>query len=247
VPGISAAPACDLDAVLAKAGERAEALIDNLQNFDAHERVRYENIDNHMNSNIYLTRKFDYQVDFGEPPVLFHLVETRAPLEQGDGGIAAVMDQGLVALALVFHPVLQGDYEMKCDGYVKRHGRGTWVVSFAQLDGKRPRAISLVTPSGRQSIAIRGRAWIAANSGEVIHMETYLMAPVLELGLRTNATSIDYAPVKFQTKNVQLWLPQSAVVYANYGKYRTIIEHTFSHFQLFSVETRQVVETPRKP
>lgn len=245
VPGISAIPACDLDAVLAKAGKGAEILIDNLQNFDAHERVRFESIDNHMVSTLYLRRKYDYQVNFGEQIAPFHVIETRTPLEQGDSGIDTLIDRGLVALALVFHPTLQSDYEMKCDGFARRHGRGAWVVSFVQIEGKVPRAISLLTSEGPHPIAIRGRAWIAESSGQVIHLETYLMAPVPELGLRTNATSLDYAPVKFQTRNLELWLPQSALVYANYGKHRTIIEHTFSNFQLFSVETRQVVEAPR--
>jgi len=45
VPGISATPPCDLDAVLESAGHRAQVLLDNLQNFDAHERVRFEDTD----------------------------------------------------------------------------------------------------------------------------------------------------------------------------------------------------------
>jgi hypothetical protein len=245
VPGISAKPACNLDSVLEKAGQRAEVLIDHLQSFDARERVRYENTDSHMTSKLFLTRKYDYQVDFGEPPAPLQLHETRTPLEQGDSGIDSYMDRGLAGIALVFHPTMQSDYEMKCEGYVERRGHGAWVVSFTQIEGRPSRAVALVTQNERFPVSIRGRAWIEARTGEVIHMETFLVSPKMELNLRSNATSVDYAPVKFKTKDVTLWLPQTAVVYANYGKTRTIIEHTFSNFQLFSVATRELVETPK--
>jgi hypothetical protein len=186
-------------------------------------------------------------VDFGEPTSVFQVHETREPIGRAnDALLDGEIDRGLAALVLVFHPTLQADFEMRCDGFVRRRGRGAFVVSFAQLDGKQPRAITLIAGSQRFPIRVRGRAWITADSGEVIHLETYLMEPVPELGLRSNATSIDYAPVKFQSRPVELWLPQSATVWANYGKRRTIIEHTFSNFQLFWVDTRQVVATPKE-
>jgi hypothetical protein len=247
VPGISAAPKCDLGAVLAKAGERSTELLDRLQNFDAHERVQFERTDAHGNSLLYLRGRFDYQVDFGEPTSVFQVHETREPIGRGnDSGLAGEIDRGLAALVLVFHPTLQPDFEMHCDGFVRRRGRGAFVVSFAQIAGKPPRAITLIAGAQRYPIRVRGRAWIAADTGDVIHLETYLMEPVPELGLRSDATSIEYAPVKFQTKAVELWLPQSATVWANYGKRRTIIEHTFSNFQLFWVDTRQVVAEPHE-
>jgi hypothetical protein len=65
--------------------------------------------------------------------------------------------------------------------------------------------------------------------------------------LRADAVSIDYAPVAFSSRNLELWLPKSAVAYADYGKRRTIIEHTFSDFQLFSVDTQQVIGKPKEP
>jgi hypothetical protein len=246
VPGISATPACDLDAVLESAGHRAQDLLDHLQNFDAHERVRFESTDARGNSLLYLRGRFDYQVDFGDEMSPLQVHETREPIGHGnDSTLDGAIDRGLAAMALIFLPTLQQDFDMHCDGYVRRRGRGAFVVSFAQMDGKPPHAITIMAGSRKFPIRVRGRAWIAANSGEVIHLETYLMEAVPELGLRSNATSIDYAPVKFQTKPVELWLPQTATVYANYGKHRTIIEHTFSNFQLFSVDTRQVVETPK--
>ena len=77
--------------------------------------------------------------------------------------------------------------------------------------------------------------------------ETNLAKAVPLIELRANAVSIDYAPVDFPSRHIQLWLPKSAVAYTDYGKRRTIIEHTFSDFQLFSVQTQQVIEQPKEP
>jgi hypothetical protein len=62
----------------------------------------------------------------------------------------------------------------------------------------------------------------------------------------SNAVSIDYAPVAFLSRNIELWLPKSAVAYTDHGKRRTIIEHTFTDFQLFSVQTQQVIGKPKE-
>ena len=53
--------------------------------------------------------------------------------------------------------------------------------------------------------------------------------------------------MKFQSREVVIWLPQSATAYSDYGKRRMIIGHTFSDFQLFSVQTQQVIEKPKTP
>jgi hypothetical protein len=71
--------------------------------------------------------------------------------------------------------------------------------------------------------------------------------PRKRIELRANAASTDYAPVASTSRNLNLWLPKSAVAYTHYDKRRTIIEHTFSAFQLFSVDTQQVIGKPKQP
>ncbi|HUE41914.1 MAG TPA: hypothetical protein VMP12_00045 [Candidatus Sulfotelmatobacter sp.] len=49
---------------------------------------------------------------------------------------------------------------------------------------------------------LKGRAWIAQDSGEAIHLEIGLMHSVLPVGVMGWFLSIDYAPVKFRKRNV---------------------------------------------
>jgi hypothetical protein len=247
VPSLSATPPCSLHDVLQQAGRRAVELVDLLQNFNAHEHLRFEQTDRLGMSEMFITENFDYLVDFGEQSGPLKVQETRTPLAGSDNAhLSAIVDKGLPVLALIFYPELQRDYEMRCEGLTQWNSQPAWVVYFRQVDGMRPRTLSMGTAENVFPVSLKGRAWIAADSGEIMHLETNLVKGIPIIELRANAVSIDYAPVAFPSRNLNLWLPKSAVAYTDYGKRRTIIGHTFSDFQLFSVQTQQVIGKPKE-
>jgi hypothetical protein len=248
IPALSATPPCPLSDVLKLAAQRTAELIDHLQNFDAHEQVRYEETDDLGIPQMSISEKFDYLVDFGAQSGPLNVHETRTPLAGSDDAhLSAIVDKGLPVLALIFYPELQRDYEMRCEGSTQWNGQPAWLVYFRQVNGMRPRTLSMTSATSSFPVSLKGRAWIGADSGEVMHLETNLVKGIPIIELRANAVSIDYAPVAFPSRNLELWLPKSAVAYTDYGKRRTIIEHTFSDFQLFSVQTQQVIEKPKDP
>jgi hypothetical protein len=141
----------------------------------------------------------------------------------------------------------------RCAARVPRNGIVSppgWFI-FVRRGGKRPRTVTMETPvevyrarsAPLNSLSIKGRAWIAADSGQVIHLETNLVGPILSIDLSEIAISVDYAPVRSHSLNVEIWLPQFAVAFTDYAQRRMITEHTFSDFELFSVETRENRET----
>ena len=248
VSSISASPACSLPDVLKQAGVRATELINHLQNFDAHEQVRYEQTDGFGMPNMAVAAKFDYLVDFGEQPDALKVHETRTPLNgTDDQQVRSLLDKGLPVLALIFHSNLQSDYEMRCEGFSEWNNVPAWIIYFSQIKGKRVRTLSMGTATSIYPVSLKGRAWVAADSGQLMHLETNLMQGIPIIELQSNAVSVDYAPVQFKSQSLEVWLPQSAVAYTDYGKRRTIIEHTFSDFQLFSVQTKQVIGEPKQP
>jgi len=258
IPTLSATPSCSLSDVLNQAGQRAEELVDHLQKFVAHEQIRYQQTDRQGMLELFLTPKFDYLVDFGKTFEPLSIHETRTPLEgTEDAHLGSVLDKGLPVLALIFHPAIQGDYEMRCEGATQWNHQPAWVVQFRQRKGKRPRTLTMETPvevyprlvtaTELRPLSIKGRAWIAADSGQVMHLETNLVGPILMIDLSEIAISVDYAPVKSHSLNVEIWLPHYVVGYTDYAQRRMIIEHTFSDFQLFSVETRETIQKPYVP
>jgi len=260
---LSATPPCELPDVLKQAGQRAEELVDHLQNFIAHERVRYEQTSSEVThgmsaaglgiqevapTEISAAAKFDYIVDFGEKMGAFRVHETRTPLAgTNDGHLGAVLDQGVPVLALIFSPALRDDYEMRCEGATEWRDQRAWVVHFQQRKDKLPRTTKMETPTKIYPVSIKGRAWIAADSGQVLHLETNLMERVPMIELEENAYSVDYAPVKFPSQDVEVWLPQFVLGYTDYANQRIVTEHTFSDFQLFSVQTRMIIQKPKQP
>jgi hypothetical protein len=275
VPSLSTTPPCLLPDVLKQAGQRAQELVDHLQNFIAHEQIRYKQTDSlgpqgmsivtgtqptrsgqSGQPEISLTARFDYLVDFGEKSDPLNIHETRTRLDVADDRhLGEILDKGLPALALIFYPALQNDYEMRCEGSAEWNNHSAWVVYFSQIKGKRSRTITMETPtevhpSHRnateiRTLSIKGRAWIAAESGQVIHLETNLVERIPMIELEENAISVDYGPVQFQSQNGEIWLPQFAVAYTDYAKRRMIIEHTFADFQLFSVQTQDLIKQPK--
>jgi len=94
-------------------------------------------------------------------------------------------------------------------------------------------------------LALKGRAWIAADTYEVLRLETDLLEPVKKVRLQREHMSIEYGPVDFQKGTVRLWLPQLADLYIDYHGHRYQRTHKFSDFQLFLVESAQVVKAPK--
>lgn len=246
IASLAMTPPCSLPNVQKQAGQRATNLVSSLQNFTAHERIRYEETDELGNPDFAISEDFNYFVDFGEKAGTLASRETRTPIRKDSTDMREMRDNGLSVLALIFHPSMQDDYDMRCEGYGSWNEKPAWVVRFQQRKDRKPRTLSFHTPNSSYQVSLKGRAWIAVESGEIMHLETNLVSAIGLLGLRGNAISVDYAAVQFHSQSLQLWLPKTAQAYADYGKRRMIVDHTFSDFQLFSVQIQQQIEKPKQ-
>jgi hypothetical protein len=79
---------------------------------------------------------------------------------------------------------------------------------------------------------------------QVLRLETDLVAAIQPIQLQLEHLEITYAPVEFRKKKLTLWLPETATLYIGYRGRRYQRVHTFSRFQLFSVDTGQSVKEP---
>jgi hypothetical protein len=221
-------------------------MVSNLQNFTAEENITYQSSDRQNFVRDAGSGSYDYVVVFShnaDEPVVD---ERRSPRHGASSPIAS-SSRGLPEIVLLFLPDLQPDYEMKCNGQLPWDGQPAWLVEFQQRPDHPSRTFGFRTPRGSYSAQLKGRAWIAADSGEVLHLETGLMHGVPAIKIYHMFLSITYGPVRFQSRDVQVWLPHIADVYYDYGELRTIVYHTFSDFLLFSVDTNQKIEKPKSP
>ncbi len=248
VPPVEAVASCALDEVLDRAGKRVEEFIKNVDRFTASESVKHESINKWGLAESAETRKFDYVASIEQyRPGYFGVTEyrsgTHGPSDFPDG----VATTGLAALALIFHPNNAGNFAMSCEGLGRWNGHLTWQVHFRQRADKPNtiRAYKFAENGPAFAVALRGRAWIAADSYQIVRMETDLVAPLPEIRLLSDHTIVDYGPVHFRKGNVEMWLPQSAELYSDWKGRRMHRRFSFSHYLLFSVDERQKISEPK--
>jgi hypothetical protein len=242
----SNASKCDLPAVLAQAGVRANELVTNIQNFTAQERIEFRLLDRVGNQFDAGSNDFDYTAVLArQPQGGYSVQESRNPVPGGRPFPIDMHDLGLPEIALMFLPEFQTNYEMNCSGAVIRNDRPTWIVNLRQRKDRPDTTASFTDKNGIVYRApLKGRAWIAKDSGEVVHLEIALMHPILPVNIQSWTLSINYAPVHFNTRNIDVWLPQSADVYRESDNGRTFTSHKFTGFRLFSVDVNMEPNSP---
>jgi hypothetical protein len=242
---IASIPPCDVANVLREAGAHALELTTNLENFSADEQIQYERLNQTAIPEENDSAVFDYVFAFEQNGAGRSSREYRTPTKSGHTFPASGQDTGQVALALIFHPHMQSDYDMSCEGLDKWKGQLAWVVRFQQRKDKPRRTLQFRTEVGSYAAMLKGRAWISMETGQVLHLETNLMQDIPLMDLRRSAISVDYAPVEIQSRKLKLWLPERIEAYWEIGGRRIILYHTFSNFRVFSVDTEQNIEKPK--
>jgi tetratricopeptide (TPR) repeat protein len=247
VPQVAPNVSCSTSQVLAGVGMQAVKLMESLERFAAVEQVTHFTVDKAGELRSPQRRSYEYVVVLLPSKNGVIRVE-----EYRDGSLdpnlfpAHIATEGLPAMALIFHPQLASDFNFVCEGLGSIGGKPAWQVHFQQKKDRPSRIRAYVIQGNYHSVALKGRAWIDAGTHQVVRLESELVHPLPEIHLRQEHLSIEYAPVKFHSKDVQLWLPQSADLFVEEDKLAFYRTHTFSNFQLFSVGMDQKVYTPKE-
>jgi hypothetical protein len=246
VPPVDPSVDCPAPRVLKGVGERMNEFVGNLEKFTATEEVKHQPLGFGKNRQPEEKRQFEYVVTISRNRVGTFLLE-----EYRDGNTDAsrfpshIATNGLPALDLIFHPVLSGDFQFKCEGLGQAQGKAAWQVHFAQRADKLVRIRSYVVGEQTYRVYIEGRAWIDPGNYQVIRLESELQKPVSEIGLTKEHIVIQYAPVEFHTQKTEIWLPQKAEIYVEKKRQRYYRRHTFTNFMVFNVETAQSIQAPK--
>ena len=243
VPQVLNDKACPLAQVLKGASDRTLDLIDNMHRFSASEHVEHIDFDRKGNKRNSSAQTANYVVEIeagssGYPSIQ----EYRAV----DGGVQrpSFADLGTATFALIFHSSHIGNFEFHCEGLTDLRGQLAWQVRF--VEGTDPDRSFTAMRIGRSLHLTRfkGRAWISTDNYNVLQIETDLVNPIEEIKLMREHQVIRYAPVEFPSRHIQLWLPESSSLYIAYRGRRYERIHTFSDFQLFSVDSAQADKQP---
>lgn len=244
---LSTTPPCGLSELLQHTGASALTLASNLEKFTAREHIDYVMLDRAGMVEEYDSSSFDYVYSMEQQKGGAVSREYRIPVKGSHAFRAGELDIGEVAIALIFHPDLQTDYEMQCEGVDEQNGQRDWVVHFQQRKDKPSRTAEFWVDRVGYPGSLKGRAWISTENFQVIHLEASLMGDLPAIGLKELAFSVDYKSVQNPSGNVGLWLPDHVMTYWDFDAHRMILSHTLADFQLFAVDTTEKIREPKQP
>lgn len=246
VPSTHTDVACPLPQILEATTRRAHELQDNLQKFTARERIEHLEVGKNGKRRSGTSSVVDYVAEILEASDGgAYINEYRSETGSSTDSRPPLADSGTAAFALLFLPHNLEEFAVTCEGLTDLNTRSVWQLHFVQRTDRVNDFRAYRISNRLYPVNIKGRAWVAADTLEVLRLESDLLAPIKEIDLKSEHLIIDYGPVAFPKRDTRLWLPDSVVLYIDYHGHRYERRHRFSDFQLFSVDTVQETKAPR--
>src|SRR6267154_1158050 len=246
MPPVESMAGCPLEKVRDEAGKRVGEFVDAVNRIAATESLDNEVIDRSGLPMRRVSRNYSYVASVQQVrPGIYTMEEYRNGGMDLDLFPERVATLGLTALVMAFHEVYRDDYDVTCEGLSRWHGSLAWQVHFRQKADKPARLRSYRVNALSFPVALRGRAWIAADSFQIVSLETDIVSPIPQIQLKAEHISVEYAPVKFLSRQTQLWLPESAEIFFDYGRRRMHRRHYFRDYMLFAVDEKQRISPPK--
>ena len=247
VPRAELGSACNLEDVLQKAGQRIREFVKNVERFTATESLIHETIGKSGEVSRTEKRQYNYLVSIEQiRPDLFDVEEYRSSSASADapGGI---ITRGLPALVLIFHPYYAETFSMKCEGLANLNGKPAWQIYFRQRADQpnRIRSYKIGENGPSHPVALKGRAWFVADTYQIIGLQTDLIDALPDLRLTVDHATVEYGPVHFGSRSVDMWLPQTAELYSDLRGKRIHRRLNFTNYLLFSVDDKEKISPPK--
>lgn len=248
VPPVETGVPCNLEQILENSGKRVKQFVSDVDRFAATEMVSHQSINKWGFASRPAKFQFDYLVSIKETRLgMLSVEEYRGlhylPATFPDG----IATTGLPALVLIFHPYNTPNFKMTCEGLRRSHGVPAWQIYFRQRANKPNtiRTYQIGSQGPTYAAALKGRAWISAENFQIIRLETDLTDPLPQIRLLADHAAIEYGPVHFQSRNLDMWLPQTAEVFYDWRGRRSHRRHSFRNYLLFSVDDKQQISAPK--
>jgi hypothetical protein len=244
-PPVASGVQCPAERVLAGVTQSVTDLIDNLERFSALRTQVHQQLNLVGESVDRQTRKNRYLAAISHSPSGVQLNEYTQDLS-GQGAFSdGIKTRGMLGLALIFHPALSDSYDVQCEGLGEWKGEPAWLLHFRQRPDRPLRLQSFRVGGQEISLALKGRAWVAASRFRILHVEADLVAPVAEVGLRSEHQVAEYGPVEAKKSRLELWLPKDTQTYLELRGHRYLFSDHFDDFRLFSVDTQHEIKAPK--
>lgn len=239
---------CAPQDLMERTQRRGAKQLANFERFVATERVEHQEIDGNGNPGAMRLRDFNYLV-FIQRSVQgsVYLEEERDGGQNLNAFPTSLASTGLVGLGVhLFDREYVSDFMYTCEGLGQWRAQPAWQIRFEQRKDVESHIRTWRNNRGLFPVPLKGRVWVAANSYDVLHIETDLREPQSLLELNRDHLVIDYGPVQFEGGKTSLWLPWYAELFMELHGKRYHHRHTLTNYALFSVDTTHSVSAPKE-
>lgn len=234
-----------LDGLLARTATQTSVFLDQFSDVKCTEQVRQEKLGKDDKVELKEDSTYDYLVILTNAGGELNLSESRIPVKQAKRdrrNTSMLLSNGFATLFLIFHPYYAAAFKFTLAGEESFGGKTLQKVTFQHITGmKSPAALAL---RGREyPLELSGTAWIDAETGSIAKLEAGIADTLQDVGLKSLASEIDFAPVSFSDSTQVYWFPTQARVEVETPKQHWRNLHQFTSYKKFSVTTEEQVKT----
>jgi hypothetical protein len=239
----------ELQTVLLRAGRSVTALIDSFPQISCEEEVTFDasRLDPRKTYQMLhyptVDRKFRYIVLPMAGEGLSEFQEYRTdprgnPIDPSKPEGFYMLTSDFASAALYLRASDQPITHFRYFGTQTIRNQACHIVGFAQDPTQVRRVGEAVIDGKRSAILVQGLAWIDSSSFQILRMKTWLLAPRRDIGLNSEVSTVDFAPVKPAGSETALWLPHDVTVEIDHDGVELKNTHHYSNFKLFRVESK---------
>ena len=193
------ASSVNLDDLLSRASTHVQKLVDEFSNVQCIERVEQEKLRPDGKIERKEESTFNYLILLSDNAGDLSLQESRLAVHEVKAdrkNTPMLLSNGFATLFLVFHPAYAGSFHFTDAGQETLDGHVLEKVAFEHTPGmKSPAALAL---RGREyPLELSGNAWIDPASGAIVKIEAGIGDTLLDVGLKSLQSEIDFVPEKF--------------------------------------------------
>ncbi len=190
------------------------------------------------------------KVEYSEDSVFDHLVilqggegelmlsESRLPVKEARHSkpLPLLVTNGFSTLFLVFHPYYRESFTYTANGDEIVNGHHLRKIRFDHILGTRT-PIALAVRGREYPLELTGTAWIDPQSGSIARIESGLANSMLDVGVRTFSTEVQYTRLNLAGLDPVFEFPQQAKVEVETLRQHWRNVHRFTDYKRFSVST----------
>jgi hypothetical protein len=233
-----------LQGLLQRTGEQMSEYVEKFSDVRCTEKVMQEKFKNNGKDKIDLREEstYDYLVILSNTGGELRLSESRLPVHEAQADKkkrSMLVSNGFATLFLVFHPFYANSFEFGELGDEVVDGHRLTKIAFRHVRGTRtPAALAL---RGREyPLELSGTAWINAETAAIAKISAGIENTMLDVGLNTLQTEVEFAPFPFHDLEKTYWFPLRAVVEVETPRRHWRNTHQFTNYKRFSVSAKQV-------